>query len=55
MSVKITPSTVEFDPNNAPKKKIVTGIEDAEVGSRQGFGRGLGSRVVEGDDDPLAA
>lgn len=29
MNLKIKPSTVDFDPNNGPKKKIVTGIEEA--------------------------
>ena len=31
MSLKIKPSTVDFDPNNGPKKKLVTGIEEATV------------------------
>jgi len=31
MNLKIKPSTVDFDPNNGPKKKIVTGIEEAMV------------------------
>ena len=29
MTLKIKPSTVEFDPNNGPKKKLVTGIDEA--------------------------
>lgn len=31
MNLKIKPSTVDFDPNNGPKKKVVTGIEEASV------------------------
>lgn len=31
MSLKITPSTVEFDQNVGTKKKVVTGIEEATV------------------------
>jgi len=29
MNLKIKPSTVDFDPNNGPKKKVVTGIDEA--------------------------
>lgn len=31
ISLKIKPSTVDFDPNNGPKRTIVTGFEEASV------------------------
>lgn len=31
MTLKIKPSTVEFEPNNGPKTKIVSGVDEASV------------------------